>query len=92
MFRGPVFEFELLTTARRGRYYVARVAYALILLIILWQMHIGWVDEFGRVLTPRLVSRFALATFSALAALQVLVVLALTPALTAGRDRLGEAK
>ena len=31
MLTGPVFEFELLTTARRGRYYLARVGYALTL-------------------------------------------------------------
>ncbi len=29
---GPVLTFELITTARRGRYYAARVAYGLVLI------------------------------------------------------------
>ena len=43
MIPGPVFQFELLTTARRGRYYLMRSAYALTLLLILWpSTRAGW--------------------------------------------------
>ena len=84
MLAGPVFEFELLTTARRGRYYALRVGYALVLLLILWQMHQAWEGEFGETLTPSLTSKFAHATFAALLAWQEVLVLVLTPALVAG--------
>src|SRR5437899_3058330 len=37
MLPGPVFNMELVTTARRARYYVIRFAYGLILLFLVWQ-------------------------------------------------------
>jgi len=44
MLLGPVFSSELVTTARRTRYYLVRVAYAAILLMILWGTHssVAW--------------------------------------------------
>ena len=33
---GPVVRYELITTARRGRFYIARVVYGLSLLLLLW--------------------------------------------------------
>lgn len=84
MISGPVFEFELLTTARRGRYYLTRAAYGLVLLYVFYLVWLGWTEPSGGVLTPGQVSRFALSTFGWMAAIQVVLVLALTPALTAG--------
>jgi ABC-type transport system involved in multi-copper enzyme maturation permease subunit len=81
---GPVFEFELLTTSRRGRYYTLRAGYALILLLVLWQVYQGWVDIFGQMMTPREASRFALTMFTSISVLQEVLVLVLTPALVAG--------
>ena len=60
---GPIFEFELLTTSRRGRYYAVRSGYACILLLIIWQIYEYWVVEFGVMMTPSLASRFALSIF-----------------------------
>ena len=34
--------YELITTARRGRYYLARVAYGLFLLVMLWAYFRDW--------------------------------------------------
>lgn len=84
MLAGPVFEFELLTTARRGRYYLTRAAYAGLLLYAFYLIYLGWVATYGEVLSPVLIARFALATFGWLAVLQLGLVLTLTPALTAG--------
>jgi ABC-type transport system involved in multi-copper enzyme maturation permease subunit len=81
---GPVFEFELLTTSRRGRYYAMRAGYALILLLVLWQVYEGWVEVFGRMMTPRDASRFAVTMFTAISVLQEVLVLALTPVMVAG--------
>jgi len=81
---GPIFEFELLTTARRGRYYAVRAACAAVILLIYWQMYLAWEAEFGAVLTPGLVSRFAHATLLALVVWLEVLVLALTPTLAAG--------
>jgi ABC-type transport system involved in multi-copper enzyme maturation permease subunit len=84
MIPGPVFEFELLTTARRGRYFALRAGYAVVILLALWQLHRGWEDMYGQTLTPRQMSNYARSAFIALAVMQELLVLALTPALVAG--------
>jgi ABC-type transport system involved in multi-copper enzyme maturation permease subunit len=84
MLTGPVFEFELLTTARRGRYYVARAGYALLILFVIYHLYQGWFAGRVEELSLREVREFALWAFGALAALQMLMVLGLTPALTAG--------
>jgi ABC-type transport system involved in multi-copper enzyme maturation permease subunit len=81
---GPVFEFELLTTSRRGRYYMLRAGYALVLLLVLWQAYEWWVGTFGLEMTPRQASNFALFVLGVVTAVQMLLVLALTPALVAG--------
>ncbi|HEV3122211.1 MAG TPA: hypothetical protein VGY53_09920, partial [Isosphaeraceae bacterium] len=36
MLPGPVFNVELVITARRARYYVVRAIYGLVLLILVW--------------------------------------------------------
>src|SRR5437762_6382404 len=84
MLTGPVFEFELLTTARRGRYYLARVGYALVMLLVFYELYLGWVNNVGPALSTREIGWFALSAFAALATLQMGLVLVLTPALTAG--------
>jgi ABC-type transport system involved in multi-copper enzyme maturation permease subunit len=87
MLPGPVFNLELLTTARRRRYYVARSVFGLILLYMLWQSY-DRVERWGRMpgqgMSPRQLAGFALDTFWVLAAVQGLAVLVLTPVLFAG--------
>jgi ABC-type transport system involved in multi-copper enzyme maturation permease subunit len=84
MLPGPVFTFELLTTARRGRFYLVRATYAIILLSILWLIHSVWEAEAGGELASYLVNWFAFSAFCGVAIGQGVLVLVLTPTLVAG--------
>jgi len=84
MLPGPVFNFELLGTARRSRFYLVRAFYVAILLVMLWAIHAGWTSETGGELPSHLVGWFAFSTFCAIAVGQEILVLALTPSLVAG--------
>ncbi len=84
MLPGPVFTFELLTTARRGRFYLARAFYAVVLFIILWTVHSAWTTEHGGELPLQYIKWFAFSTFCGITVGQEVMVLALTPALVAG--------
>jgi len=87
MLPGPVFARELLTTARRGRYYAMRSLYGLVLLAILWGNY-GILGRADAVLEPEAIrenlGRFTEAFVHQFAIAQELVVLAMTPALVAG--------
>jgi ABC-type transport system involved in multi-copper enzyme maturation permease subunit len=84
MLPGPVFQFELMTTARKGRTHVIRVAYGVFLLVILWQNFSIWTSEAGGLFTSRQMRWFAQTTFYSFAVFQEIVALALAPALVAG--------
>ncbi len=84
MLPGPVFTFELMTTARRGRLYLVRAFYAVLLLVILWTVHSAWASGTGGELSYRQVQFFGLSAFFGIAIGQELLALALTPALVAG--------
>jgi ABC-type transport system involved in multi-copper enzyme maturation permease subunit len=84
---GPVFNAELLTTARRPRYYVIRFLYGT---IILFQVYLSYQSITSRFvggqgpLRIKDMADFALELFSTFAILQAVVVLLLTPALVGG--------
>jgi ABC-type transport system involved in multi-copper enzyme maturation permease subunit len=84
MLPGPVFAFELLTTARRGRFYLARALYAVVLLLILWAIFSAWSSEYQGELPWHRVQWLGLSAFGGISIGQELLVLALTPALVAG--------
>src|SRR5438105_10489462 len=84
MLPGPVFAFELLTTARRGRFYLARTLYAMVLFVILLTVHATWLSAYEGELPGRMVKWFALSALVGITIGQELCVLALTPALVAG--------
>lgn len=88
MLPGPVFNVELVTTARRRRYFAIRVVYGLILLWIIWQGYrslAGWQDAASdREYSNNQLAAFARGTFRSFTILQLVAVLALTPALVAG--------
>jgi hypothetical protein len=84
MLPGPVFNFELMATARRGRFFLVRSFYATVLLAILWAVHSAWTSETGGELTSSQVKWFALSAFCGIAVGQEILTLALTPALVAG--------
>ncbi len=83
MLPGPVFQFELMTTARRGHFYVMRVAFALVVFLVLWENHYAWYTFNGGELSASQVSWFAMTTFLSLAVFQMVVLLIVTPALVA---------
>ena len=84
MLPGPVFNFELMATARRSRFYAVRGFYAAVLFVILWGVFSAWTSETGGELPSRMVSWFAFSTFCGIAIGQLILVLVLTPALVAG--------
>jgi ABC-type transport system involved in multi-copper enzyme maturation permease subunit len=84
MLPGPVFNFELMATARRGRFFLVRSFYATILLVILWAVHSAWTAETGGELMASQVKWFALSAFAGIVVGQEILTLALTPALVAG--------
>ena len=82
---GPVLRFELITTARRGRYYAARFAYGLFLLYTVWTAYVSrWNYLSGNRMTPHEMAGFAQGMFTSLAYLQWIAVLVVVPAMTAG--------
>jgi ABC-type transport system involved in multi-copper enzyme maturation permease subunit len=80
---GPVFHFELITTGRRGRFYVARIGYGLLLLIALSGEYQRWAAD-RPLVTIQSMARFAEQAFMAFAWAQGAAILALVPALVAG--------
>jgi ABC-type transport system involved in multi-copper enzyme maturation permease subunit len=83
MLPGPVFTFELLTTARRGRFYLMRAFYAAVLFVILWSVYSVWTADTGTELPSIMVRWFALSTYGGITIGQEILVLFLTPALVA---------
>jgi len=81
---GPVMRYELITTARRGRYYLARVVYGLCLLWLLWREFEDWERFFPGGGTIEQVHQFAESAFVQFAGAQGLTLLLLIPALVAG--------
>jgi ABC-type transport system involved in multi-copper enzyme maturation permease subunit len=81
---GPVLRYEMTTTARRGRYYVARVVYVLTLLALLATQFANWEGQHPRGATPEQVHRFAESAFIDFAGTQGVALLLLIPALVAG--------
>src|SRR5271163_3218876 len=83
MLPGPVFAFELMTTSRRGRFYLVRAFYAVVLLVILWGVYSAWTADFGGELPSSLVKWFAFSAYGGIAVGQAILVMVLTPALVA---------
>src|SRR6516165_3741690 len=84
MLPGPVFNFELMATARRSRFYMVRAFYAAVLFVILWGIYSAWTAETGGELSSQMVSWFAFSTFCGITVGQLILVVILTPALVAG--------
>ncbi|MBX6315248.1 MAG: ABC transporter permease subunit [Isosphaeraceae bacterium] len=84
MLPGPVFNAELITTARRRPYYVVRAVYGLFLLVVLWQNFQSWAPLAGAALSINQMARFGRSMFYSIIITQSVAVLLLTPALVAG--------
>ena len=83
MLLGPIFSVELVTTSRRTRYFVIRVIYASIMLLVLWAI-CGQEFMYGRTSSIQAVAARASAFFLTFAWIQLFVVLLLGPSLAAG--------
>lgn len=81
---GPVLRYELITTARRRRYYLARVVYGAALLALLWGEFGQWEFRHPAGSAPEVLHEFAESTFIAFARVQFVAMLFLIPALSAG--------
>jgi ABC-type transport system involved in multi-copper enzyme maturation permease subunit len=81
---GPVVWYELVTTARRGRYYLARVVYGLSLLVVLAGAFAQFDAHHSDGGTAEQVREFAEAAFISFAGAQGAALLCLIPAMTAG--------
>lgn len=84
---GPVFPVEVTTTLRRTRYFVARIGYVVILGAALWLTYVTTfrvATLWGGGVDYQAMAQFANAFFSTFSLLQLLAVLAVTPAVVAG--------
>jgi ABC-type transport system involved in multi-copper enzyme maturation permease subunit len=81
---GPVLRYELITTARRGRYYLARAVYGSVLLFLLWGQFETWELNHPMGGSVEELHRFAESTFIVFAMAQLATLLCLLPALVAG--------
>jgi ABC-type transport system involved in multi-copper enzyme maturation permease subunit len=85
MLPGPIFNVELLTSARRTRYFFIRALYALILLIALGLIYQSWTYRIsGDTIDIRVMAQLSAEFFNVLAWLQLLLVVLLGPAMVAG--------
>ena len=85
MLPGPIFNVELLTSARRTRYFFIRAIYATILLIALGLIYQSFTYNFSReTVDIHTLARLGAAYFMVLSWLQLLAVVALGPAMVAG--------
>ena len=83
MLLGPVFRAELLRTARRRRYYVARTIYGMVLFFIIW-MGYGAATAVTSTITIDQAAAFAEETFTRFAVVQLITILLMIPALFGG--------
>ncbi len=86
MLLGPVFQTEMVTTARRTRYFVLRVLFAAALLLCLWTSYgsaSSWNNAAGQ-LSIQAAAQMAGAFFQAFAWLTLITTLVVTPAIAAG--------
>lgn len=88
MLPGPVFHSELLTTARRPRYYAIRFLYGAALLFFIWLNDPGiqpWYNPTrGSGMSIAQLARLGRTLFTTFVSVQAAAVLLLTPALVAG--------
>jgi ABC-type transport system involved in multi-copper enzyme maturation permease subunit len=89
MLPGPVFNSELVTTARRARYYVIRFVYGMILLFFVVEVAGPWGNRRESLWTGGEISISDMAEiggmlFATFAGVQAAAVLILTPAIVAG--------
>jgi ABC-type transport system involved in multi-copper enzyme maturation permease subunit len=85
---GPIFNVELLTSARRARYFLVRAAYAAVLLAALWVVYESMAASYRYQSMPEgdfhRIAAFSAAFFGTFSSLQLLAVALFAPAMVAG--------
>jgi ABC-type transport system involved in multi-copper enzyme maturation permease subunit len=81
---GPLFALEMVTSARRTRYFVIRVLYAVVLLLFLWNIFQAFDRPYNSADDIATIARFSWTFFGFFSMLQLLTVVAAGPAMTAG--------
>jgi ABC-type transport system involved in multi-copper enzyme maturation permease subunit len=85
MLPGPIFNVELLTSARRARYFFIRAIYAAVLLIALGLVYQSFTYNLaGETVNIRIMAELSAAFFAVLSWLQLTLVVLLGPAMIAG--------
>jgi ABC-type transport system involved in multi-copper enzyme maturation permease subunit len=79
---GPVLFYDLVRIARRGRYTLLRIAYAILLLLVLWSTYASFTDRFSGSIPAQEMSKVASTFFFFFLIAQLAVVALLTPAFT----------
>jgi ABC-type transport system involved in multi-copper enzyme maturation permease subunit len=82
MLLGPIFTADLVTSSRRTRYFLWRIAYGLILLFTLWTNY--ETVTYRREVSISTAASLAESFFSSFAYLQILAILAIAPAMAGG--------
>ena len=79
MLPGPIFAIEVVTSARRARMFLLRIAFALLLLFVLWSSYSA--SLWGQPqMTIAASARFAMAFFNGLTFVQITAMLVMAPA------------
>ena len=87
MLLGPIFQVELVSTSRRGRYFALRVLYGALILLVLWTCYEqtqAFSRSFGGQLPIQVASRMAAAFFYSFSWLQMLAIMVVGPAMAVG--------
>lgn len=80
---GPVLFYDLVRIARRGRYTLLRIAYAILLFLVLWSTYASFTDHFSGSIPAQEMSKVASTFFFYFLIAQLAVVVLLTPVFTA---------
>jgi ABC-type transport system involved in multi-copper enzyme maturation permease subunit len=81
---GPVLYYDMVRTARRGRFIWLRFLYALLLVFLLFCVFVPMRSRYGQALDARLAARIAQDYFEVFMVAQFITVVLLTPAYVAG--------
>jgi len=84
MFFAPIITLDLVTAARRVRYFIVRVIYAFVLLFLLWTNYSATSFGYSDQVSIRQVAEFSAAFFATFSFAQLVAILLLTPAMIAG--------
>jgi ABC-type transport system involved in multi-copper enzyme maturation permease subunit len=84
MLPGPMFSLEMVTAARRSRYFIIRVLYAVILLLCLLSIYGDSSFDGDHEMQISVLARFSYNFFVTFSILQLLLVVGLGPAMAAG--------